>query len=177
MSARVREMVETDCPAVARVRVAGWRSAYRGLLPVAYLAALDVEEDTAARREQLARAREHHVVHLVAERGGDVVGWAAFGPDRGPGAGPGEAELYALYALPEVVGTGVGRALMEEVTARASSLGYGSLSLWVLEDNALGRRFYAKAGFTPDGTREPWKVGGTTLMELRCTRPLPPSPA
>ncbi|MFF8382837.1 GNAT family N-acetyltransferase [Streptomyces kanasensis] len=174
MSARVREMVEADCAAVARVRVAGWRSAYRGLLPVAYLAALDVEDDAAVRREHLARAGGR-VVHLVAERDGDVVGWAAFGPDRRPEAGPADAELYALYALPAVVGTGVGRALMEEVTARAPARGYTSLSLWVLEDNALGRRFYAKAGFTPDGTREPWEVGGTTLMELRYTRPLAPA--
>lgn len=169
MTTRVRKMAEADCAAVAEVRVEGWRSAYRGLLPAAYLAAMDVGEDAEVRREHLARAGER-VVHLVAERAGKVIGWAAFGPDRSPDAGPGDGELYALYVRPEVVGTGAGRALMDEVVARAAARGCARLSLWVLEGNAPGRRFYAKAGFAPDGAREPWEVGGTEVVELRYAR-------
>ncbi|CAL9588510.1 N-acetyltransferase family protein [Streptomyces sp. enrichment culture] len=167
----VREMADADCAAVAAVRVAGWRFAYRGLLPDACLDAMSVEADTDARREHLARAGDR-TVHLVAEAGEEVVGWAAFGPGRDPGAGPGDAELYALYVRPDAVGTGVGRALTGEVLARAAGLGFGRLSLWVLEGNARGRRFYAKAGFVPDGAREPWEVGGRTVMELRYARAL-----
>lgn len=171
MTTRIREMTDADCAAVARVRVEGWRSAYRDLLPAAYLAALSVAEDTEVRRERLARAGER-VVRLVAERDGEVVGWAAFGPDRSPGAGPGDGELHALYARPDVVGTGVGRALTDGVAARAAARGCARLSLWVPEGNALGRRFHAKAGFAPDGACEPWEAGGTTLVELRYTRAL-----
>ncbi|CAL9579484.1 N-acetyltransferase family protein [Streptomyces sp. enrichment culture] len=171
MTALVREMAEADCAAVAGVRVSGWRSAYRGLLPDAYLDAMSVEADTELRREHLARAGER-VAHLVAEDGGEVTGWAAFGPDRAPGAGPGDAELYALYVRPDVVGAGVGRALTDDVVARAAGLGFTALSLWVLEDNARARRFYARAGFVPDGAREPWEVGGTTVTEVRYVRSL-----
>ncbi|MEU7569511.1 GNAT family N-acetyltransferase [Streptomyces fradiae] len=171
MTVLVRGMAEADCAAVAGVRVAGWRFAYRGLLPEAYLAAMSAEEGASAHREQLARAGERGA-HLVAERAGEVVGWAAFGPDRSPGAGPGDGELYALYVRPDVVGTGVGRALADEVAARAAALGYGRLSLWVLEGNARGRRFYARAGFAPDGASEPWEVGGATLVEVRYAKGL-----
>ncbi|MFV2120470.1 GNAT family N-acetyltransferase, partial [Streptomyces sp. Act-28] len=120
MTTRVRGMTDADCAAVAEVRVEGWRFAYRGLLPAAYLASMSVEEEVEVRREHLSRAGER-VVNLVAERAGGVVGWAAFGPDRSPDAGPDDGELYALYARPEVVGTGVGRALMDEVAARAAA--------------------------------------------------------
>ncbi|MFB9390321.1 GNAT family N-acetyltransferase [Streptomyces coeruleoprunus] len=164
-------MTEADCEAVSEVRVSGWRFAYRGLLPHWYLSAMDVAADAAARREHLARS-DGRTVDLVAERAGSVVGWACFGPDRFEGAAPDGAELYALYVRPEVVGTGVGRALMAEVTARAEARGYREMALWVLKDNALGRRFYEKAGFAPDGVEEPWHVAGVTLVEIRCTRPL-----
>ncbi|WP_308282370.1 GNAT family N-acetyltransferase [Streptomyces lichenis] len=134
--------------------------------------------------------------HLVAEQAGEIVGWACLGPYRHPdtpapatadGAsgpaggqvvprglhgGPGDGEVYALYADPQRLGTGIGRALMDEVVALTSAAGHPALRLWVLASNALGRRFYEKAGFAQDGAEEPWHIGGATLTELRYTRRL-----
>ncbi|MEU6487220.1 GNAT family N-acetyltransferase [Streptomyces sp. NPDC046887] len=225
-------MLAADCAAVARIRTAGWRFAYDGLVPRPQLDALS-EEATAQRlREQLATAlpsysssspwrtlanpelqhpadslpkkeegRRTGPHHLVAEQAGETVGWACLGPYRhpdtpapatpaagggggasGPGGGqadprdlhggPGDGEVYALYADPERLGTGIGRALMDEVVALTSAAGHPALRLWVLAGNTLGRRFYEKAGFAPDGAEEPWHVGGATLTELRYARRL-----
>ena len=43
------------------------------------------------------------------------------------------------------------------------------MRLWVLDDNHRGRRFYAAAGLSPDGTRQTWTPRGSTveLPELR----------
>lgn len=172
---RVREMTEADCEAVAEVRVRGWRFAYDGLLPAWYLRAMSVEADAETRRRHFARDAARHV-NLVAERAGEVVGWACYGPYRTGQGGTGgqrttgEGELYALYARPDQVATGVGRALMTEVVARAAADGYPVLRLWVLRDNTRARRFYERAGFVPDGLEEPWHVAGVTLSEVRCTR-------
>lgn len=39
---RVREMTLGDCDRVSEIRVRGWQSAYRGLMPQSYLDALSV---------------------------------------------------------------------------------------------------------------------------------------
>ncbi|MGW6745319.1 N-acetyltransferase family protein [Streptomyces sp. NPDC055025] len=173
---RIREMTADDCEAVARVRVRGWQYAYAGLIPRAYLDAMSVEEETAKRREYLTRG-DGRVADLVAERAGQVVGWGCCGPSRDEDAPAGSAEVYALYVLPEQVSTGVGRALMDALTTRAVSEGASVLVLWVLTANERARRFYAKAGFAPDGAAEAFEVGGATVSEVRYARALSASSA
>lgn len=165
-------MTEADVPAVSALRVAGWRAAYRGIVPQGYLDAMDVDEDAARRREMLVRTAGR-VHHLIAEDpDGTVVGWASFGPYRGEPSATDTGELYALYLRPERIGAGIGRALMAEVTARSTELGRQRLALWVLADNAPARRFYAAAGFTPDGTEVSDTYDGVPLTELRYVRAL-----
>ncbi|MFI5755022.1 GNAT family N-acetyltransferase [Streptomyces sp. NPDC051569] len=176
MTARVRVMTLDDCAAVATVRVRGWRFAYAGLMPQPYLDAMSVEEDTARRREYLTRG-DRRVVDLVAERDGRIAGWGCYGPSRDEDAPAGAAEVYALYVLPERLSTGVGRALMDALLSRTASEGYPALLLWVLAENDRARRFYEKAGFTPDGAAEPYDVGGVAVPEVRYARALSASSA
>ncbi|MGW1836001.1 GNAT family N-acetyltransferase [Streptomyces sp. NPDC002067] len=206
---RIREMAEDDAEAVAAVRVRGWRAAYDGLMPRAYLDALNVPEQTAAQRARLRR-RPPEVRDLVAERSGTVVGWACVGPAPdtaagptpgtpddptpntapAPGATPGPArpapdtaghsapapapalvaELFALYVTPELIGTGIGRALMAAALEHARQAGFGELCLWVVRGNTRAREFYARAGFAPDGTEQTDEVDGVPVPELRYRR-------
>ncbi|MYT30323.1 MULTISPECIES: GNAT family N-acetyltransferase [unclassified Streptomyces] len=174
-------MTETDVDGVSAVRVRGWQAAYRGLMPQAYLDALSVAEDARKRRERFARRRPE-AWQLVAERGGEVVGWLAAGPARDadlapdgglPAEAPPAAELMALYVAPALIGRGVGRALLSAGTARAGARGFGTLSLWMVRGNDRARRLYERAGFAPDGAEEAYDVGGWRVPELRYRRPLP----
>ncbi|WP_406290721.1 GNAT family N-acetyltransferase [Streptomyces sp. NBC_00209] len=167
-------MTPDDCEAVATVRVRGWQSAYAGLMPQAHLDAMDIAEDAELRRRYLSS--RNGVVNVVAERPGlGVVGWAALGPYREDGHRLERGELYAIYVLPEQTGTGVGRALMAEVLARATAAGHPDLALWVLKDNAPARRFYERAGFHADGAEEPFDVDGVGVPEVRYVRTLTPA--
>jgi RimJ/RimL family protein N-acetyltransferase len=57
---------------------------------------------------------------------------------------------------------------MDQVRAKVRAAGYASITLWVLEANARARRFYQKAGFTPDGARhELDDLGGVTEIRYR----------
>ncbi|WP_432092845.1 N-acetyltransferase family protein [Streptomyces sp. bgisy100] len=165
----IRDMTERDLRAVSTARVRGWQSAYAGLLPQATLDAMSVEEDLARRREIFAHGRgtAGGPADLVAERGGEVIGWACTGPCRDADAGPGDGELYALYVLPEHLSTGTGRALLAASLAHAADRGFTALRLWVLEGNARARRFYEIAGFAPDGGRDPNTVDGAPAPEVR----------
>ncbi|AJE80836.1 hypothetical protein SLNWT_0460 [Streptomyces albus] len=171
MDALVRPMTDADCEAVGRLRTDGWRAAYAGLMPRAYLDALDPAEDAALRRGILAAAPPS-VVDAVAEQAGEVRGWTCWGPlreDAGPGAseGSGDAELYALYVRPERIGTGLGHLLLRDCLERCAAAGYPRLRLWVVAGNTRARRFYERAGFRPDGFEQTDPVGGEPVTEVR----------
>ncbi|MGW4194542.1 N-acetyltransferase family protein [Streptomyces sp. NPDC005004] len=159
---RVRPMLLTDCDRVSEIRVRGWQRAYRGIVSDAYLDKLDVEADAEVRRARFGRGDG---VHLVAERDGEVLGWAAYGPGREGEVPAGNGELYALYVDPERLGGGIGHALLTEVTKRCGS--YPRLYLWVLTGNSRARRFYERAGFRPDGTEQSFEAGGEEVFEVR----------
>ncbi|MEV6194633.1 GNAT family N-acetyltransferase [Streptomyces sp. NPDC051920] len=168
---RIREMTLDDCERVAEIRVGGWRSAYKGLIPQSYLDRLSVAEDAARRRERLGQG-DAAVVNLVAERAGRVVGWACHGPGRDDEVRSGDAELYAIYVDPDVLGQGVGQALLRESVDRCAAAGHERMLLWVLKENTAARRFYERAGFGPDGAEEPFEADGVAVPEVRYARVL-----
>ncbi len=169
--ARVREMTLADCGRVAGIRIGGWRSAYRGLMPQPYLDALDVAADAERHRTRLVRG-DGSVVNIVAELDGAVVGWACHGPYRDGEARTADAELYALYVDPGQYGGGIGHALLQESVRRCAAAGHRRVLLWVLKQNTRARRFYERAGFRADGAEEPFEVDGVTVPEVRYAREL-----
>ncbi|SPF00041.1 GNAT family N-acetyltransferase [Streptomyces sp. MA5143a] len=163
---RVRHMALTDCRAVAEIRVDGWRTAYAGLVPRSYLDGLDVAEDAEMRRGMLLKAG-NPVVNLVAERAGEALGWAAYGPYREGDIRTGDAELYAIYVRPGHLGGGVGGALLRTSLDRCRAAGYPRVFLWVFKENTRAGRFYEQHGFAPDGVEGTFEVDGVEIPELR----------
>ncbi|KMO95226.1 GNAT family N-acetyltransferase [Streptomyces roseus] len=168
----VREMEAADIEAVSAIRVRGWRAAYAGIVPRTYLDAMTVEGDAGLRRESFSRpGRTSRDLVAVDDRG--PVGWTCFGPWRGEMPGPGRAgEVYAVYVSPDLIGRGIGRALLGEAHARMKGQGFQASALWVLGDNAGARRFYERIGYQADGAAQDDVYDETTLTELRYRRTL-----
>jgi GNAT superfamily N-acetyltransferase len=131
------------------VRIAGWRTAYRGIIADDVLDALTVEEARIEQREAWLAALPAEEVFLVAEVDGAVVGGAILLPARDDDLDD-AAELVALYVDPQRRYGGIGSALLQ---AGFDRMPQPLQVLWVLEDNAPGRRFYEGHGFRPDGHR------------------------
>jgi dihydropteroate synthase len=85
----------------------------------------------------------------------------ASGPCRDQGLAPAAtAEIYALYALQDYWGLGLGRALMARVLEGFRDLGFRDAVLWVLERNARAQKFYESAGWRLSGAaRTVWQDG------------------
>ncbi|RKN07066.1 GNAT family N-acetyltransferase [Streptomyces radicis] len=178
-------MGAADIDGVARTRIEGWRHAYRGLMPQEFLDGMRPELFAARLRAGLPRAAAD-LLHLVAvERDAGVVGWSHSGPYRPDGtadeaegtdaqgaSGSSWGELHALYLRPPFIGHGIGRALMAASTRWLAERGHRGMRLWVLRDNAIGRRFYDRAGLVPDGAERSELVGGTPVHEVRYARGL-----
>ena len=136
---KVRAARTGDAQAIAGVLVAGWRSAYAGLLPAEHLAGMSVRRH-AAQQEAIIAAGGGV---LVAEARDRVVGFCTVGSPRTKGLAEGEVET--LYVLDDWRERGLGRRLMQSGAAYLAGVGCRSLFLWVLEDNP-SRWFYERMG-------------------------------
>lgn len=172
MSLTIRSVLSEDSAAIEEVRIAGWRVAYRGLLPDALLDGMEV-------RPQLVEARANamqdgRLKGHVAVGDGTVRGFTLYGASRDDDI-PG-MEVYAIYILPEDFATGMGRALMDASTVAMAAAGGTEVGLWVLTDNARGRRFYERYGFTPSGRVKVDEDDGTPREELHYRMTLATAP-
>jgi GNAT superfamily N-acetyltransferase len=169
----VRAAIPADARAIARVHVASWREAYRGLLPDDYLAGLSVEQLTEEWTGILADPSPGHVV--VAHLGSRIVGFAHAGPRRDDDVPPPAGELYTIYLVPDVWGGGHGRSLLDGALDRLLGDGYHSVTLWMLSTNDRARRFYLRQGWSQVAGERTQEFGGQLVTDLRLGRTLLPT--
>jgi GNAT superfamily N-acetyltransferase len=142
----VRPAAAADSDAIARVDVEARQRLWRGWF-----------------REPWPRSAV-----FVAERDGEVVGFAHVGPCRDE---DGVGELYAIYVRAESWGTGAGRALLERAEESLRASGFDRALLWVLEGNERAERFYRAGGWEPDG-RKTDEFQGAQVVEVRYRKAL-----
>ena len=167
----IRPAVDGDAEAIGRLHVRAWQVAYRGVMPDAYLDALNADDRTRMWRARIGIADLPPL--LVADDDGVVVGFAAFGAERSDAGVTGRGELYAINLDPDHWGKGVGRALLQRATADLAGLGYTEAVLWVVPQNERARGLYESEGWTADGATTTEELLGVTVTEMRYTRPLP----
>ncbi len=144
MTVEVRTATPDDARGIARVRIAGWRAAYPGLVSAEILAGLDEDADTA--RFEARIGTEAEVRLLVAGRGARVEGFCTYGPDRDDVV-PGLTEIYAIYVDPSAWGAGIGTALMTSTLTDLTDRGSHEVRVWALGGNARAAAFYVARGF------------------------------
>ena len=168
MPVTIRAATLDDSRAIAEIHVAGWRFAYRGQMPDAFLDSLSVDEREAQRRKwfETPPKPEHRTWVAVAEDG-RIAGFAISGPERAKEPAAGVAEIYAIYVDPARIGSGLGRALMERAVGDLRTRGFVDVVLWVLDTNEHARRFYEAAGMAADGGTKRASFGGVELTEVR----------
>lgn len=145
----IRPATADDAPVIESVRVDTWKACYRGLVPDAYLDNLRVQP---SRVDQLRTAidRADLCERAVAVADLQVVGMGVAGPPKNDQVQAGVGEIYAVYVLPDWQGRGVGRALLERLTASLHALGYRAAILWTLRDRRATRKFYEANGWKFD---------------------------
>ncbi|MFT4628303.1 MAG: GNAT superfamily N-acetyltransferase [Myxococcota bacterium] len=169
----VRLATAADPRALARVQVASWQRAYRGIVPLAFLANYTVAK-RARRWEAILAEPLPGARTWVCEVEGRVEGLASVLRSRDGDASLGE--LGALYVHPEHWGTGMGHALHQIALSHLDAEGYGGALLWVLADNERATRFYGAHDWQLDGADKTVDFGGTGLRELRMAHPLGSAP-
>jgi ribosomal protein S18 acetylase RimI-like enzyme len=80
-------------------------------------------------------------------------------------------ELSKMYVLPDCHGAGVSAALMTAALNQANDLAAKSVWLGVNQHNQRAQRFYAKHGFTINGTKT-FRLGASVENDYVMVRPL-----
>lgn len=175
----IRREEPEDAEAIAGVHIRSWQAGYAGIMPDEVLGRLNVRAWAQRRRDFGTADPEHPFATLVAEEDGVITGLATFGPyrnnqDRGD-LDPRYGEIIAIYVDPDRWGTGTGRTLLTAAREGLAGRGWTEYRLWVLAENARARRFYERAGLSPDGEESLYRVplsGGRDpvgLAEVRYT--------
>src|SRR5690242_2177442 len=110
----IRAARVADAAQIAVVHVRSWQGAYRGLMPQAYLDGLDPAQRLGRWERSLAEVDAGRSGVLVADAGGDLLGFASYSPSRDSDADSDRVgEVGAIYLLPSAWGEGIGKRLME----------------------------------------------------------------
>lgn len=160
----IRLATAQDAQGIARVHVDSWRSTYRGIIPDEVLARLSVERRAEGWREAAALSGRSGRTLVVAEEDGQIVGFAAGGPER-TGDPAHTGELYAIYILASHQGRRIGRSLVRHVVEALLSGGHHTMLLWVLATNTGAGRFYASLGGRVV-CEQLTEIGGTGYPEI-----------
>jgi L-amino acid N-acyltransferase YncA len=94
-----------------------------------------------------------HSMRLVAEEGGEVVGWAALAPYSARACYAGVAE-ESVYVAARARGEGVGRALLTALVDRSEQAGIWTLQAGVFPENRASVTLHLGCGFRLVGVLE-----------------------
>ena len=165
---RIRRGNPADAKAIACIQVRGWHAAYKNIMPRDHLAAMTVSARESVWNQLLADG-----VTFISETDDGIHGFCSVGAVRDDDLQISNVgEIYALYVEPDLWRSGIGQALCNAGTTWLGKESYEAASLWVLEANAIGRAFYEKVGFAPDGRTKVYRANDRDLLELRYTMTL-----
>ncbi|WP_137814162.1 GNAT family N-acetyltransferase [Gandjariella thermophila] len=175
MSWTVRRAGAADAEEIARINVASWRHAYRGIVPDAVLDRMLPESRVPGWRRWLALPAPAAVFVAVDATGriGAYCGVDAVREEGDRHADLPTGELCAIYVDPPNLGTGAGRAVHDAGVWHLAEQGFRYAVLWVLEANTSARRFYRSRGWRADGGSKQYEAGEAQLPEVRYARFLP----
>ena len=168
--AAVRAADPSDVAEIVRIQADTWEAAYSAFVPAEALAQLRGPGARAAWGAAVESGAGHV---LVATEGDWTVGFCAAAaaiPPEGA-ASPEQAwgEIGALLVEPRWGRRGhAGRLLATASEALRGAGAFYGLA-WVPEPDEASRRFYARAGWEPDGTVRTLDTGAGTLREIRLT--------
>lgn len=156
----IREITNTDDKyQISRIYEESWKYAYRGIVPQDYLDNIQA----GAWANHIDTDGRHT---LVAIENNCFIGTAAYSASRFPQMN-GYGEIISIYFLPEYIGKGYGKPLLQAAINGLNELGFKNIFLWVLEDNHSARRFYERCGFVCSDIYNNDNIGGKDLREIQ----------
>lgn len=156
----IRYITSTDNKmTISKIYAESWKYAYKGMIPQAYL-------DSISEEQWVANLGNSDRKTIICIDDGIIVGTSSFSASRLERFA-GWGEIISIYLLPDYIGKGYGKRLIEYAVSELKKLGYKDIFLWVLEENIRAKKFYEKVGFIPTHDYLNDHIGGKEVKEIR----------
>lgn len=167
MTSLIRMAEQRDCAELAKVHVASWQTAYKGLIDQDYLDNLNVEDREKGWSKNLIENQHKIYLQFDSDR---LIGFASSCQCRDDDALSSWDEIATFYFLERYWGKGHSHALMSHILAKIDVSGNAATTVWVLRKNLRAQKFYAKHGFVLEGKEKIVQRGPIVLDDLRMIR-------
>lgn len=135
-----------------------WKYTYKDIIPKDYLNSIP----TGQWANNINKSNRNNLV-LIED--GMLIGTAGFGKSRWEQYSD-YGEIVSIYFLPEYIGKGYGRLLLNRCIEELKQCGFHKVLLWVLEENRRARDFYENNGFVCSEVFMDDNIGGKDLREV-----------
>ncbi len=146
----IRPATILDAQRIAEIDIAGERFAYQKIVAEEVLSKALVLEDRINSVRRWINEKFFSVYVYEDDESGIIKGMMGFG-ECGDSDKSDAFELHFIYMDPAFSRQGIGSQLIEFFESEGKKLGYKEFVVWVLEENEIGKSFYAKKGYAPDG--------------------------
>ena len=140
----IRTATINDAEKVAKIKIEGWQTAYRGIIDDEFLDNMNLNEEIEKRKDNI----KDGVDIIVAEFNNEIVGFCLYrnyikDPESYPNA---DCEISSLYVKSSLKRKGIGTKLMQYVIQKLQNQGKTKMILGCLKGNYPSRAFYGKMG-------------------------------
>ena len=140
----IRTATINDAEKVAKIKIEGWQTAYRGIIDDDFLDNMNINEEIEKRKNNI----ENGADIIVAELDNEIVGFCLYrnyikNPESYSNA---NCELSSLYVRGSLKRRGIGKRLMQHVIQKLQNQGKTKMILGCLKENYPSRAFYEKMG-------------------------------
>lgn len=149
---------DDDRRLISRIYEESWGYAYKGIVPQEYLDSIP-----AGRWVPNIDLPDRKTILCVEN--GKLIGTSTICKSRFDEF-PDYGEIISIYLLPDFMGKGYGKSLMDFAIRELYKDGYHDVFLWVLEENNRARRFYERYGFREGNKKHEDIIGGKVLWEI-----------
>lgn len=155
----IRYITKDDNPLeISKIYESSWKYAYKDIIPQNYL-------DSIPAGQWADSIHKAGMKSLVLIERGRIIGTASFCKSRWEEYND-YGEVVSIYFLPDYIGKGYGRLLLNKCIEELKQCGYKKVLLWVLEDNHRARKFYEKNGFICSEVFLDDNIGGKDVREV-----------
>ena len=152
----IRKATVEDGDRIAGIEVASSRYAYKDILSEDFLYRdLTVESRAPVHKYWISEKRFEEYVYEDPDTG-LIKGMMGIGMCEDEDKTD-AFELHFLYIDPDFLRIGIGSEMLKFFEQKGKDRGCSEFVIWVLEDNSIGKNFYAKNGYKTDGKEKIFK--------------------
>lgn len=160
---KIRYADVNDARVLGEIHSNSWKIAYRDIVPESILVNISADKRQKYFEKAISEGQEEDILIFADDK---AVGFMCIGECRDDDKDDTFGEIWGIYLLPEYWNNGIGSYFINWGLNELKNRGYKKVSLWVLEENFIARKFYEKMGFKHDGTIKELTLG-KKLIEIR----------